>query len=128
VVIINKGRIVAEDTPEQLSARLRQSEKISITLKTCPADCEMKLRAISGILNVLPGQAGGTFLIECELGHDLRDEIARVVVSNQWGLLELRTVSMTLEDVFLHLTRHEDHLSDPTKAMVSTASAERTDA
>jgi ABC-2 type transport system ATP-binding protein len=128
VVIINKGRIVAEDTPEQLSARLRQSEKVSITLKTSPADCEMKLRVISGILNVLPGQAGGSYLIECELGRDVRDEIARVAVANQWGLLELRTVSMTLEDVFLQLTRHEDHLSEPAEATVSTAAAPRTDA
>jgi ABC-2 type transport system ATP-binding protein len=87
----------------------------------------MKLRAISGILNVLPGQAEGSFLLECELGRDLRDEIARIAVLNQWGLLELRTVSMTLEDVFLQLTRHEDHLSEPVEATVS-ASAERTDA
>jgi ABC-2 type transport system ATP-binding protein len=50
------------------------------------------------------------FLIECALGRDARDEIARVVVSNHWGLLELRTISMTLEDVFLRLTRHEDGL------------------
>jgi ABC-2 type transport system ATP-binding protein len=127
VVIINKGRIVAEDTPEQLSARLRQSEKVSIVLKTVPPDCEMKLRTIPGILNVLPGQAEGSFLLECELGRDLRDEIARLVVSSHWGLLELRTISMTLEDVFLQLTRHEDHLAEPAEAMVS-ASAERTDA
>jgi ABC-2 type transport system ATP-binding protein len=127
VVIINKGRIVAEDTPEQLSARLRQSEKVSITLKTCPADCEMKLRTIPGILNVLPGPAGGSLLIECELGRDLRDEIAHVAVLNQWGLLELRTLSMTLEDVFLQLTRHEDHLSESAETTVGMASDERTD-
>jgi ABC-2 type transport system ATP-binding protein len=128
VVIINKGRIVAEDTPEQLSARLRQSEKVSITLKACPTDCEMKLRAIPGVLNVFPGQAGGSFLLECKLGRDLRDEIARVAVLSQWGLLELRTVSMTLEDVFLQLTRHEDHLSEPSEAAVSMVSAEKTEA
>ncbi|HXV67669.1 MAG TPA: ATP-binding cassette domain-containing protein [Nitrospira sp.] len=109
VVIISDGRIVAEDTPEQLSARLRHSEKISVTLKAPAADCEAKLRAIPGVLNIFPGQSTGTLLIECALGRDLRDEIARVVVSHHWGLLELRTVSMTLEDVFLQLTRHEDH-------------------
>ncbi len=113
VVIISGGRIVAEDTPEQLSARLRQSEKISITLKTPSIDCEAKLRAIPKVLNVFAGQTAGTLLLECELGHDLRDEIARVVVSNQWGLLELRTVSMTLEDVFLQLTRHEEGIALP---------------
>ena len=122
VVIISGGRIVAEDTPEQLSARLRHSEKISVTLKTPPAECEAKLRAIPGILNIFPGQATGNYLIECALGHDLRDEIARFVVSNHWGLLELRTISMTLEDVFLQLTRHEDSQSHSTDAAaVSTA-------
>lgn len=113
VVIISGGRIVAEDTPDQLSARLRQSEKISVTLKTPPADCEAKLRTIPGILNIFPGQGTGNVLIECALGRDLRDEIARFVVSNQWGLLELKTISMTLEDVFLRLTRHEEGLPQP---------------
>lgn len=110
VVIISGGRIMAEDTPEQLSARLRHSEKISVTLKTPPADCEAKLGAIPGILNIFPGPTAGNFLIECGLGQDLRDEIARFVVSHQWGLLELRTISMTLEDVFLQLTQHEEGL------------------
>ena len=122
VVILSGGRIVAEDTPEQLSARLRQSEKISVTLKTPPAECEAKLRAIPGILNIFPGQTTGNFLIECALGHDQRDEIARLVVSNHWGLLELRTISMTLEDVFLQLTRDEEGLSQPTEAAASPTS------
>jgi ABC-2 type transport system ATP-binding protein len=116
VVIISGGRIVAEDTPGQLSARLRQSEKISVTLRTASADCETTLRTIPGVLNVFPGQNPGTLLIECALGHDLRDEIARVVVSHHWGLLELRTISMTLEDVFLQLTRHEDGSNPPAEA------------
>ncbi|MDX2251129.1 MAG: ATP-binding cassette domain-containing protein [Nitrospira sp.] len=116
VVIISGGRIVAEDTPEQLSARLRQSEKISVTLKSPAPDCETKLRAIPGILNVFQGHSNGTFLIECALGRDLRDDIARYIVANQWGLLELRTISMTLEDVFLRLTRHEEGLPQPVEA------------
>ena len=122
VVIINGGRIVAEDTPEQLSARLRQSEKISVTLKAAPADCEARLRTIPGILNIFPGQDAGNFLIECALGRDLREDIARFVVTNHWGLLELRTVSMTLEDVFLRLTRHEEGLSQPMDSPARTGS------
>ncbi|MCP9439305.1 MAG: ABC transporter ATP-binding protein [Nitrospira sp.] len=122
VVIINGGRIVAEDTPEQLSARLRQSEKISVIIKTPPADCEERLRAMPGVLNVFPGQGTGNFLVECALGHDLRDELARFIVSRGWGLLELKTISMTLEDVFLRLTRHEEGLSqspEPAAAVTS---------
>jgi ABC-2 type transport system ATP-binding protein len=112
VVIINGGRIVAEDTPEELSARLRQSEKISILVKAAPSDCAARLAMVPGVLNVFPGHSDGSFLIECALGQDLRDELARVVVTNGWGLLELRTISMTLEDVFLQLTRHEEALME----------------
>ncbi len=128
VVIISGGRIVAEDTPEQLSARLRQSEKISVTVKTPPIDFEAKLQAIPGILNIFPGQTTGNVFIECALGQDLRDEIARLIVSNHWGLLELRTISMTLEDVFLQLTRDEEGLSStddqPNAALEGTAAVQ----
>lgn len=117
VVIISGGRIVAEDTPDQLSARLRHSEKISITIKAPPADCLKQLQSISGILNVFKGQTAGNFLLECALGQDKRDEIARFIIANQWGLLELRTISMTLEDVFLQLTRHEDGIAPQADAV-----------
>ncbi|MEW6542105.1 MAG: ABC transporter ATP-binding protein [Nitrospirota bacterium] len=108
VVIISGGRIVAEDTPEQLSARLRRSDKISLTVKAPPPDWTDRLRALPGILAVLESTDGGTALLECELGRDHREEIARFVVTSGWGLLELKTVSMTLEDVFLRLTQHEE--------------------
>src|SRR5580765_4999623 len=75
VVIISGGRIVAEDTPEQLSARLRQSEKISLTLKSPAAETESRLKAVQGVQNVFTGGDSGTFLLECELGRDVRDEV-----------------------------------------------------
>lgn len=111
VVIINGGRIVAEDTPERLSARLRRSEKISVTVKMPPPDLAARFRTLPGVLTVFEPSESGALLLECELGRDLREEIARFVVTNGWGLLELKAVSMTLEDVFLHLTRHEEGLA-----------------
>ncbi|MFO0707661.1 MAG: ATP-binding cassette domain-containing protein [Nitrospira sp.] len=117
VVIISGGRIVAEDTPDQLSARLRHSEKISVTLKQAPDQALAKLQTIPGILNVFPGQTAGTFLLECALGEDRRDEIARFIIAHNWGLLELRTISMTLEDVFLQLTRHEEGVPAQSEAV-----------
>jgi len=113
VVIINGGRIVAEDTPDQLSARLRRSEKISITLKAPPSDALDRFREVAGVEHVLATADPGTFLIECALGKDLREEAARFAVGQGWGLLEMKPVSMTLEDVFLRLTQHEDSLSQP---------------
>lgn len=110
VVIINNGRIVAVDSPEGLSARLRQSEKIRVTVKAPPADLANRFRALPGILSVFEPTESGAFLLEYELGQDRRDELARFVVDNGWGLLELKAVSMTLEDVFLRLTQHEEGL------------------
>lgn len=110
VVIINNGRIVAVDSPDGLSARLRQSEKIRLAVKTPPSDLADRLRALPGVLSVFDPTESGAFLLEYELGQDRRDELARFVVGNGWGLLELKTVSMTLEDVFLRLTQHEEGL------------------
>jgi ABC-2 type transport system ATP-binding protein len=116
VVIINDGRIVAEDTPERLSARLRRSEKISVTVKYPSPGLAEQFRTLPGVANVLEQPEPGTFLIECELGHDLRDDLARFVVNSGLGLLELRMISMTLEDVFLRLTQHEEGVSEPVQA------------
>lgn len=112
VVIINNGRIVAVDTPERLSARLRQSEKISVTVKAPPFDLADRFRALPGVMTVFESSEPGSFLLECELERDLRDDVARFVVGNGWGLLELKTVSMTLEDVFLRLTQHEEGVEE----------------
>jgi len=117
VVIISGGRIVAVDTPARLSARLRQSEKISVTVKTPPPDLADRLRSLPGVLSVLEPTETGAVLLECELGRDLRDDIVRLVVTQGWGLLELKAVSMTLEDVFLRLTQHEEGVPDTVGAV-----------
>jgi len=107
VVIIHEGRIVAEDSQDQLSTRLRRSEKVSLTLKHPPPDARERLQTLPGVLSVHQ-EGPATFLVEAELGHDLRDDLARFAVRNDWGLLELTLVTMTLEDVFLRLTQHEE--------------------
>ena len=112
VVIINGGRIVAEDTPDRLSTRLRHSEKIALTLTRAPVDAEARLRQVEGVLHVHVNGPGGRFLLESQLGKDIREDIARLAVTNHWGLVELKLISMTLEDVFLKLTRHEEGLSE----------------
>ena len=106
VVIIHEGRIVAQDSQERLSARLRRSEKVSITLNTPPADAEEQLAMLPGVLSVHP-EDSNRFLIEADLGRELRDDLARFVVNRHWGLLELKLVTITLEDVFLRLTQEE---------------------
>jgi ABC-2 type transport system ATP-binding protein len=114
VVIISSGRIVAEDTPDRLSTRLRHSEKIALTLTRAPADVEAQLRQVDGVLQVHANGPAGHFLLETQLGKDVRENLARLIVTSNWGLVELKLISMTLEDVFLKLTRHEEGLSQNT--------------
>lgn len=103
VLIINKGRIVAEDTPERLTARLQGAERVRIALAPGADRVAEVLSAIDGVEEVTP-VGNGAFDVTCALGAELRPILARRVVERGWSLLELRPVGMSLEDVFLQLT------------------------
>jgi ABC-2 type transport system ATP-binding protein len=111
VVIINKGRVVAMDTPEGLARQVRGAERISMIIDGPVAAVREKLMAIDGVLSVEAEDAAAagplTYAIECKLDSDLRRLLAATVVSQNWGLLELRGVSMSLEDVFINLITKE---------------------
>jgi ABC-2 type transport system ATP-binding protein len=125
VVIISGGRIVAEDTPDRLSTRLRHSEKIALTLTRPPGDAEARLRQVDGVLDVHANGPAGHFLLESQLGKDVREDVARLAVTNNWGLIELKLISMTLEDVFLKLTRHEEGLGQAAEVVPGTGAGVR---
>ena len=110
VVIINRGHIVAEGTPAQLSSRMRQSEHMSLTVKHPPDNWHAQLLTIPGVLHVVQGMTPETSIIDCELGQDLREDIAQFVVSQGVGLLELKPLPLSLEDVFLQLTKQDENL------------------
>jgi gliding motility-associated transport system ATP-binding protein len=110
VVIINKGRVVAVDTPDNLTARLRGSETMYVQVDASGVDASPALRRVAGVTRVVEadrrdGAAG--YEVESERGRDIRRELARAVVSSGWGLLELRPMRMSLEEIFLSLTTEE---------------------
>jgi ABC-2 type transport system ATP-binding protein len=110
VVIINKGRVVAVDTPANLTARLRGSETMYVQVDAPDQDPAAMLRALPGVLSVSPEDTQGTisgFEISSEKGRDIRRDLARAVVAQNWGLLELRPSRMSLEEIFLSLTTEE---------------------
>jgi ABC-2 type transport system ATP-binding protein len=115
VVIIHRGRVAAVDTPERLAAQLRGSEQLRVTLRRPSASLQELLARLPGVLAVLPRDRpaapqrdGATaWVVECERGRDLREEVARAVVSGDGGLLELAPVAVSLEEVFLQLTSEE---------------------
>ncbi|MGD0308387.1 MAG: ATP-binding cassette domain-containing protein [Acidobacteriota bacterium] len=111
VVIINKGKVVAMDTPSGLTNQMKGAEKIAVTIDG-PKDAVVDtITGIHGVLSVKPedGANGGpyNYIVECKLETDLRSVLAKEIVSQGWGLLELRGVSMSLEDVFINLVTQE---------------------
>ncbi len=106
VVIINRGKVVAVDSQERLSAQIRKSEKVVIRVRRTDSVSPEKILGIGGVLQFI-SQTGGAFIVESELGCDNREAIARTVVENGWGLLEMKPLMLSLEEVFLQLTTQE---------------------
>ncbi|MEO8076669.1 MAG: ABC transporter ATP-binding protein [Acidobacteriota bacterium] len=118
VVIINKGRVVAVDTPDNLTARLKGAATMYVQVDAGGADAGAALATVPGVKRVIsadqraidaaaPSQAPAAFEVESEPDVDVRREIAQAIVTRGWGLLELRPVRMSLEDVFLQVTTEE---------------------
>lgn len=106
VLIIHKGRIVAEDTPEGLARHLQKTERILVRLSHPPSEPLKALRDLDGVMNV-ERVGDNLFALETSVGRDIREQIAEFVVKNGWGLLELRREEMTLEDIFVNLVTRE---------------------
>ena len=107
VIIINRGQIVASDTPENLSRQMGQGARISLTVKGPEPQVTAALRALPGV-GLVDRRGEGRYLVEGGNGRDLRPELARLLVQQGFDLLELKTQEFTLEDVFLNLVTEEE--------------------
>jgi gliding motility-associated transport system ATP-binding protein len=115
VVIINKGRVVAVDTPDNLTAKLRGSEAMYVEIDAAGGNAQPILSALTGVTRVsaTSTRAGQVaFEVQSEQGRDIRRDIAAAIVRQGWGLLELRPMRMSLEEIFLSLTT-EDAVTAP---------------
>jgi ABC-2 type transport system ATP-binding protein len=108
VVIINKGQIVAVDSPERLSSQLSHSERLAFTISNKESFNPKKILSIAGVTQLTEEQGkAGSFIVETQQGRDIRAILAQTVVENGWGLLELKPLTVSLEEVFLQLTTEE---------------------
>jgi len=109
VLIIDRGRIVAEGTPTSLRAKLAGAPVVHVAVKG-PVAVREGLAAIPGVASVdLEESTDETRArIVCVPGSDPREEIFRLAVEKGWTLRELSRAAMTLEDVFVRLTRHDE--------------------
>jgi len=110
VVIINRGKVVAVDTPDNLTSRLRGSETMYLQVDAGGADAATVLQRVSGVTRVAIADSKQQVVgyeIDSEAGRDVRRELAAAIVGRGWGLLEMRPMRLSLEEIFLHVTTEE---------------------
>lgn len=121
VLIINNGRIVADDSTQHLQARLTGAQRGLLRVRGAASELIPQIASIPGVTSVIPKNGDG-LEFESAPGEDIRAEVARRVVQAQFDLIELQSTSMSLEEIFLQLTRDEpvpppiDDTSDPENA------------
>lgn len=117
VVIINRGKIAAVDTPANLTSQLKGGQQVRLETKADADSVRAAIRELPGIRQVNAVPAGDGLLavtVEAVPGSDLRSEIATKIVGRGWPLFELRGVALSLEEIFLQLTTQDaEHASNP---------------
>lgn len=106
VLIINKGHIVTEDTPERLQSRLIGAQRVMLQFGGDTDGIEQVVSQVPGVAG-LTSKEDGRLEFETAPGNDPRSQVARAVVNAGYDLLEMRPIGMSLEEIFLQLTRDE---------------------
>src|SRR6185437_8436011 len=116
VVIINKGKIAAVDTPQNLTTQLRGGQRVRIEARAPEAALREALTHVEGAARIQTESASdGRVLatVEAAEGQDIRGRLASAIVEKGWPLFELRGVSLSLEDIFLELTTDDSAHAQP---------------
>lgn len=111
ILIINKGHIVAEDTPEMLQSRFTGSQRFVLYVDGNADGLEKIVVEVPGVEQVIHNEKGGVE-IETSPGTDARPQVARAVINADYDLIELRPVDISLEEIYLELTRDEPSLPE----------------
>jgi gliding motility-associated transport system ATP-binding protein len=112
VIIIAKGKLVATDTVDNLTSRLRGSETVAVEVmardgSADPQPVQQRLEKVSGVSRVLQKETTDgrlRFIVESLQGRHIRPDLAKAVVEAGWSLNELHAVGLSLEEIFLQLT------------------------
>ena len=131
VVIINKGRVVAVDTPDNLTRQLRGASSLYVQVDVTGGDATDTLTGLPGVTKVgIADRHDGLvgYEIHTEQQRDVRRDVARAIVDRGWGLLEMRPMRMSLEDIFLQLTTNEQSQPDAAPAAAPESPAPAADA
>ncbi len=111
VIIINKGQLVATDSVEHLKHRGGTGNAVQVQVETAGIGdtvvVQQRLEQVPGVSKVLQTNSSSdriTFEVESLSGHNVRPDVARAIVQSGWNLLEMKSTTFSLEEVFLQLT------------------------
>ena len=106
VLIINKGKIVTEDSPENLQSRLVGAQRVVLRVRGDSDGLTTKIGKVKGVRTV-DAKSDGSVEFEFGAGEDMRPQVAKAVVQAGYELLEMRPIGLSLEEIFLELTRDD---------------------
>jgi len=116
VIIIDHGKIIAVDTPQNLRTQGQGTSRIFVEVEGPAAEIASTLKGLTGVVGVRTESEGNghtRFQVDSDVRQDIRREMAQTIVTKGWGLLELHSSVMSLEDIFIKLTTAEEvHASD----------------
>ncbi|MCH2309902.1 MAG: ABC transporter ATP-binding protein [SAR202 cluster bacterium] len=112
VIIINEGQIAAVDNPKNLGTNLSGVERVEIEIKGPNQEIIPVLEKVDHVNAVervpITGSGYHRYQISVDVGSEIRSQLASVVLENQWELLKLQSIGMSLEEIFLKITVHEE--------------------
>lgn len=114
VMIINKGKLIVSDTPEMLSAHLKGTEGVEVSVKASKEQMESILSGIEGISKIeyQDSEEGFTnFILYTAADLDIREELFFALAKAGYPLYELNKKTISLEDIFLELTKGEEEVT-----------------
>ena len=112
IIIINRGRIVAQGTQSELVQQVFPAARVEVEIGGPPAEVTQALKALPGVTSVeatVSGDGLARIVVESPRGRDVRGELTRLVAARGWELLELHTIGLSLEEVFMRVVTGEEH-------------------
>jgi ABC-2 type transport system ATP-binding protein len=112
VIIIDKGRILASQSLAELRAQLQRTRQVRVEVEGPESQVQGELKRTPGVETVRRVGTDGngaslSFVLEYQ-GEDIRKQVSAAIMKNGWGLLEMRSLEPTLEDLYLQLIRETE--------------------
>ena len=119
VIIIHEGQIVAVDDPVNLGTNLSGVERVELEISGPNREILPVIEQVAGVQSIeripVSGGAFHRYHVTVDLDKDIRNDLAKTVIENNWDLLKLQSLGMSLEEIFLRLTIEEEELTSPSE-------------